>query len=102
MDEAHYCPEAFSPITGRCFQVVSRQDAEAGWPAVTLSDENAPSRFRHVLTRIRRPAGRSGPLVGQQPESEAIGTLVGPPMWVMRTVMRRRLGLAARCPRGRA
>jgi hypothetical protein len=46
MDKAHYCAEAFSPITGRCFQVVSRQDGQAGWPAVTFSNENAPRRFR--------------------------------------------------------
>jgi hypothetical protein len=30
VDEAHHCAEAFSPITGRCFQVVSRQDGQAG------------------------------------------------------------------------
>jgi hypothetical protein len=46
MDKAPYCAEAISPITGRCFQVVSRQDGQAGWPAVTLSNENALSRFR--------------------------------------------------------
>jgi hypothetical protein len=37
MDETHYRAEAFSPITGRCFQVVSRQDGQGGWPAVTVS-----------------------------------------------------------------
>jgi hypothetical protein len=42
MDAAHSCAEAFPPITGRCFQVVSRQDGQAGWPAVTSSNENAP------------------------------------------------------------
>jgi hypothetical protein len=30
MDEAPYHAEAFSPITGRCFRVVSRQDGQAG------------------------------------------------------------------------
>jgi hypothetical protein len=66
MDEAHYCADAFSPITGRCFQVVSRQDGHAGWPAVTLSNEDAPRRFRVCrVTRTRRPAGRSGPLTGR-------------------------------------
>jgi hypothetical protein len=63
MDEAHYCAEAFSLITGRCFQVASRQDGQAGWPAVTFSNENAPRRFR--VTRTRRPAGRRGPLMGR-------------------------------------
>jgi hypothetical protein len=33
--------------------------------------------------------------------AEVGGATVGPPMWVMRTVMRRRLGLAACCPGGR-
>jgi hypothetical protein len=35
MDDAYYWAEAFSPITGCCFQVVSRQDGQVGWSAVT-------------------------------------------------------------------
>jgi hypothetical protein len=30
MDEAPYYAEAFSPIAGRCFRLVSRQDQQAG------------------------------------------------------------------------
>jgi hypothetical protein len=30
MDEAPYHGEAFSPVTGRCFRLVSRQDGQAG------------------------------------------------------------------------
>jgi hypothetical protein len=30
MDEAPYYAEAFSPISGRCFRLVSRQDQQAG------------------------------------------------------------------------
>ena len=30
MDKAPYYAEAFSPITGRCFRLVSRQDGQAG------------------------------------------------------------------------
>jgi hypothetical protein len=42
MDEAHYCAEAFSPITGRCLQVVNRQDGQAAgrlsrYPSRTLA-----------------------------------------------------------------
>jgi hypothetical protein len=56
MDKARYCAEAFSPITGGCFQVVSRQDGQAGWSPVTLSSENAlsgsgPIRGRTVALR---------------------------------------------------
>jgi hypothetical protein len=30
MGKAPYYAEAFSPITGRCFRLVSRQDGQAG------------------------------------------------------------------------
>ena len=80
MDEAHYCPEAFSPITGRCFQVVSRQDAQACWPAVTLSNESALSRFRAYRDPHPPPSGRSAPLTGQQQaECDAICRVSGRP-----------------------
>jgi hypothetical protein len=50
MDEAHYCSEAFSPITGRTGN-------RAGWPAVTLSNENALSRFRASPHPCPPPSG---------------------------------------------
>jgi hypothetical protein len=78
MSKAPYCAEAFSPITARCFQVVSRQDGQAGWPAVTLSNENALSRFRACPP----PAPPSGPQRApdgqQKPASEANGRVVRP------------------------
>jgi hypothetical protein len=50
---------------------------------------------------------RAGQLSGAGAPAEAVAPpahleqAVGPPMWVLRTVMRRRLALADRCPRGR-
>ena len=44
MDEAHYCAEAFLPITGRCFQVVSRQDGQAGRAGFCSRSPAEPAR----------------------------------------------------------
>jgi hypothetical protein len=44
MDEAHYCAEAFSPITGRCFQVVSRQGGQAGRAGFCSRSPAEPAR----------------------------------------------------------
>ena len=51
----------------------------ACWPAVTLSNENALSRFQAYRDPDPLPAGPGGPLAGQQQaESEAIGSVVRP------------------------
>ena len=44
MDEALYHAEAFSPITGRSFRVVSRQDGQAGRTGLCSRSPAEPAR----------------------------------------------------------
>ena len=66
MDEAHYCAEAFSPITGRCFQVVSRQGGQAGRAGFCSRSPAEPARswvqrftplFADAARRLRHATG---------------------------------------------
>jgi hypothetical protein len=44
MDEAPYYAEAFSPITGRCFRLVSGQDGQAGHAGFCSRPPAEPAR----------------------------------------------------------
>jgi hypothetical protein len=67
MDEAPYYGEAFSPVTGRCFRLVSRQDGQAGpihcpEPPTWRGTWRAPNgrRYRVEACESHRPADQGG------------------------------------------